>query len=160
MAGVVRAINGWAECLKKQREIDPRTEALQRLRQQLRYPERQALAGFFGSAPPSATLPVNANIPPSQLLTRKGARPGPPGVGRHAVDASPAERVVDMAPAAGERCPHGDTRVEDQGMAGRAGLESCPVQAARVLSRLPKPYCPRGRRTFQPRAPAVRPKRL
>jgi len=160
MAGVVMAINGCAECLKKQREIDQLTEELQRLRQKLRYQERQAMAGFFGSATPSAKLPVKANIPPSKLLKRKGARPGHPGVGRHAFDASQAERVVDMAPAAGERCPNCDTRLEDKGMAGRAVLESCPVKAARVLYRLPKQYCPRCRRTFQPRAPAVLPKSL
>ena len=45
-------INGCAECLKKQREIDQLTEELQRLRQKLRYQERQAMAGFFGSATP------------------------------------------------------------------------------------------------------------
>jgi hypothetical protein len=34
------------------------------------------------------------------------------------------------------------------------------VQAERLLYRLPKRYCPRCRRTFQPRAPAVLPKSL
>jgi hypothetical protein len=153
-------LNGCTACLQKQREIDRLTEALQRLRQQLRYQERQATEGFFGSATPSAKLPVKANTPPSKARLRKGAQPGHPGAGRHAVDASQAERVVDLAPIVGHRCPDGNARLEDKGTAGRAVLESCPVKAERVLSQLPKQYGPSCRRTFQPRAPAVLPKRL
>jgi hypothetical protein len=80
--GGVMALNGCAECLKKQREIDRRTEELQRLKQKLRYQERQATEGFFGSATPSAKRPVKASLPPPQVPKRKGARPGHPGVGR------------------------------------------------------------------------------
>jgi transposase len=92
------ALNGCAECLKKQREIDRLTEALRSLQQKLRYRERQAKEGFFGSATPSAKLPVKANTLSPQALKRKGARPGHPGAGRHALDASHAEPVVDIAP--------------------------------------------------------------
>jgi transposase len=154
------AINGCAECLKKQREIDRLTEALQRLRQQLRYQERQATEGFFGSATPSAKRPVKTNTPPPPAPKPKGARPGHPGVGRHAFDASQAERVVNIAPAVGHRCPGCDALLADKGTACRAVLESHPVKAERVLYRLPKQYCPRCRRTFQPRAPAILPKSL
>jgi transposase len=154
------AINGCAECLKKQREIDRLTEELQRLRQKLRYQERQATEGFFGSATPSAKRPVKANTPPPKVPQRKGARPGHPGVGRHAFDASHAERVVDIAPAVGNRCPACDARLADKGTACRAVLESYPLKAERVLYRSPKQYCPRCRRTFQPRTPAILPKSL
>jgi hypothetical protein len=154
------AINGCAECLKKPQAIDRLTEELQRLRQKLRDRERQATEGFFGSATSSAKRPVKANTPPSKPLKRKGAQPGHPGAGRHAFDASQAERVVDIAPIIGNRCPDCDALLEDKGTAGRAVLESCPVKAERVLYRLAKQYCPRCRRTFQPRAPAVLPKSL
>jgi hypothetical protein len=90
-AGVVMAINGCAECLKTPRAIDRLTEALQRLKQKLRYQERQATGGFFGSATPSAKLPVKANTPPPQAPKRQGARLGHPGAGRQAFDASQAE---------------------------------------------------------------------
>jgi hypothetical protein len=73
MAGVAMAIHGCAECLKKQRKIDRLTEELQRLKQTLRYQERQATEEFFGSATPSAKRPVKVNIPPPKALTRKGA---------------------------------------------------------------------------------------
>jgi transposase len=154
------ALNGCTECLKKQREIDRLTEELQRLRQKLRDQERPATAGFFGSATPSAQLPVKAHTPPSQALKRKGAQLGHPGTGRPAFDASQAERVVDIAPIVGPRCPDCAALLEDKGTTGRAVIERCPVKAARVLYRLPKPYCPRCRRTFQSRAPAVLPKSL
>jgi transposase len=154
------AINGCAECLQKQREIDRLTEALQRLKQQLRYQERQATEGFFGSATPSAKRPVQANTPPPKALTRRGARPGHPGAGRHAFDARQAERVVAIAPSVTDRCPDGEAFLEDKGTDSRAVLDSRPVKAERILYLLPKRYCPRCRRTFPPRAPAVLPKSL
>jgi transposase len=154
------AINGCAECLKKQREIDRLTAALQRLKQQLRYQERQAAEGFFGSATPSAKRPVKTNTPPPPAPKPKGARPGHPGAGRHAFDARQAERVIEIPPVGGDRCPTCDTLLEDKGTASRAVIESHPVKAERVLYELPKRYCPRCRRTFQPRAPAVLPKSL
>lgn len=160
MAGVTMAMNGCAECLKKPREIDRLTEALQRLKQQLRDQARQVTEGFFGSATPSAKRPVKANTPPPPAPKRKGARPGHPGAGRQAFDVSQAERIVDLAPAVGARCPDGHALLEDKGTDNRAVLDSRPVKAERLLYRLPKRYCPHGRRTFQPQAPAVLPKSL
>jgi transposase IS66-like protein len=160
MVGVGMALNGCAECLQKPREIDRLTEELYRLKQTLRYQERQATEGFFGSATPSAQRPVKANTPPSQARRRRGAQPGHPGAGRHAFDASQAERVIDLAPIVTDRCPDCDALLMDKGTDSRAVLESHPVKAERLLYRLPKRYCPRCRRTFQPRAPAVLPKSL
>ena len=48
------ALIGCAECLKKQREIDRLREENTRLKQQLRYRQRQAAQGPFGSSTPSA----------------------------------------------------------------------------------------------------------
>jgi hypothetical protein len=154
------AIHGGAECLKTPQEIERLTEALQRLKQQLRYQERQATEGFFGSATPSAKLPVKTNPPPPPAPKPKGARPGHPGAGRQAVDARQAERGSEIPPVGGDRCPTCDTLVEDKGTDSRAVIESHPVKAERVRYGLPKRYCPHCRRTFQPRAPAVLPKRL
>lgn len=154
------AIHGCAECLKKQREIDRLTEELQRLRQKLRYQERHATEGFFGSATPSAKRPVKANTTPSQEPKRRGARPGHRGVGRQAFDANQAERIVTVAAEVGDRCPDCDAPLQEKGTDERLVLDSRPLKAERVLYRLPKDYCPRCRRTFQPRAPAVLPKSL
>jgi hypothetical protein len=88
VAGAVMAINRCAECLKKPREIDRLTEELQRLKQKLRYQERQVTAGFFGSSTLSAKLSVKATTPPAKEPKRKGTRPGHPGGGRQTFDAS------------------------------------------------------------------------
>jgi transposase len=153
------ALNGCAACLKKPRASDRLAEALQRLKQTCRDQARQAPEGFFGSATPSAKQPVTANMPPPKGPTRNGARPGHLGVGRHPFAARQAERVVDMPPVVGDRCPNGAPLVEAKGTDSRAVLERHPVTAERVLYRLPKRECPRGRRTFPPRASAVLPQR-
>ena len=153
-------INGCTECLKKQRDIDRLTAELQRLKHKLRYQQRQTTAGFFGSATSSAKRPLKANTPPAKEAARKGARPGHPGTGRQAFDGSQAERVVDIEAGIDSRCPDCDAPLVAKGTDSRAVLESHPVKAERVLYRLPKSYCPRCRRIFQPRAPAVLPKSL
>lgn len=160
MVGAGMAINGCTECLKKQREIDRLTEELQRLKQNLRYQARQAQEGFFGSSTPSAKLPVKPSTKLADTPKRRGARPGHQGTGRQAFDEHHAERVVDVAAPVGDHCPDCHAPLEGKGTASRAVLESRPVKAERVLYRLPKRYCPRCRRTFQPRAPAVLPKSL
>src|SRR6266849_5492708 len=66
------------ECLKKQQEIA-------RLKARLRYQERTAREGFFGSSTPSAKVPVKANTAERGLDTAPGgARPGHKGHGRKA----------------------------------------------------------------------------
>jgi hypothetical protein len=154
------SINGGPEGLKKQRDIDRLTGELQRLQQKLRDPERQATEGCFGSATSAAKRRLKAKTPSAKDAARKGARPGPPGTGRQAFDVSQAARVVDVDAGLDDRCPGCDTPSVAKGIDSRAALESHPVQAERVLYRLPKSDCPRGRRIFPPRAPAVLPKRL
>ena len=160
IAEAVMAINGCVECLQKQREIDRLTEENQRLKQKLRYQERQAQEGFFGTSPPSAKLPAKPNTKPAARAKHKGARPGHPGAGRPACDASQADRVEAIPAEVGDRCSICAGPLEDKGYDDRLVVESCPVKAAQILYRLPKQYCPRCQRTFQPRAPAVLPKSL
>jgi transposase len=158
--GAVRAIHGCAACLKKPREIDRLTEELQRLTQTRRDQERQAPAGFFGSATPSAKRPVTAHTAPAKEPKRKGARPGHLGAGRRACDASQAARVVDVTAEVGARGPDGPAPVEENGADDRVVLDRRPGKAERVRYRRPKTYGPPCRRPFQARAPAVLPTRL
>jgi hypothetical protein len=82
------AINGCAACLQKQRVIDRLTEENQRLKPRLRYQERQAAEGCFGSGPPSAKRPLNANTTSPQGPSAKAPSRGPQGPG-----ARPSMRV-------------------------------------------------------------------
>jgi hypothetical protein len=114
MVGAAMERNGCAECLQKQQEIDRLTEALQALKPKLRYQERQATEGFFGAATPSAKRPLTANTPTVKAPARKGAPPEHMGAGRHALDLSQAERVVDIAPVVDDRCPDCDALLKDK----------------------------------------------
>jgi hypothetical protein len=79
-------INGCPECLKKQRQIDALQEENQRLKQKLRYQERKAQEGFFGSSTSSSRIPFKPNQPVKEGRKPKGARPGHLGRGRPGPD--------------------------------------------------------------------------
>jgi transposase len=49
--------------------------------------------------------------------------------------------------------------LEDKGTDERCVIESRPLKAQQLIYRLPKRYCPRCKKLFQPRAPGVLPKR-
>jgi hypothetical protein len=159
-AGAGMAINGGADCLKTPRELARRTAELPRLKQTRRDQERHAPEGGFGASTPSAPRPVKPTPQPTPYAKPPGARPGPAGPGRHAFDASHADRVAAVAAAVGARGPSGAGPLEDQGETALRVVDSRPGKAERILSRLPKGYGPRGERRCHPRAPGVLPKRL
>ena len=72
-------------CLEKQQVIDRLREENVRLKAKLRYQERTAKEGPFGSSTPSAKVPLKANSAPENSQRRGGAKPGHQGHGRHGV---------------------------------------------------------------------------
>lgn len=147
-----------AGCLEKQRRIDQLLEENQRLKAQLRYRERQASEGFFGSSTPSARRPVKANSPPERRGQHGGARVGHPGHGRAGFAATTAARVMDVPVA--PRCPVCGGRLDAKGARPRSVLDIAPPQPEPLLYRLHRGYCPRCRRSVQAPLPAVLPKAL
>ena len=147
-----------AGCLERQRRIDQLLDENRRLKAQLRYRDRQAQAGFFGSSTPSAQRPVKANSPPASQGKPGGARSGHPGHGRAAVAATTAARVIEVPVA--PRCPGCGGRLEAQGVRSRSVVDIAPPQPAPLLYRLHRGYCPRCHRTVQAPLPAVLPKAL
>jgi len=145
-------------CLEKQRRIDALLAENQRLKGQLRYRERQATEGFFGSSTPSAHRPVKANSAPEQLGRKGGAPPGHAGHGRAAFDATTAARVIDVPVA--PRCPACGGALEAKGARPRSVLDIAPPHPEPLLYRLHRGYCPRCRRAVQAPAPAVLPQAL
>src|SRR2546423_1897341 len=92
------------ECLKKQQEIDHLQEVNARPKARLRYQDRTAREGFFGTATPSAKVPVKANTAERGLDTAPGgARPGHKGHGRKAGTPEQADRVIALPTL--EACP-------------------------------------------------------
>ena len=70
----------------KQRGIDQLEEEVRRLKERLRYQNRKATEGFFGSSTPSSKIPVKPNTLAERQAKRGGARRGHVGYGREVKD--------------------------------------------------------------------------
>ena len=147
-------------CFEKQRKIDELTEEIKGLKAKLRYLERKGQEGYFGSSTPSSQVPVKANATEENQRKRGGAKKGHPGHGRPGFDESEAEHVVRLESEVGDRCPQCGGPLEGRGTEGRSVIDMAPLKAEKILYVLPKQYCPRCGRAFQPRPPGVLPKNL
>lgn len=145
-------------CFEKQLKIDQLLEENRLLKEKLRYQERKATEGFFGSSTPSAKLPVKPDR--KEQRKPKGAKRGHKGAGRKGFEASQADQVVELAPEDGGRCPDCGRPLEEKGTENRFVLESAPVKASRILYRLRKRYCPDCKKVFLPAVPGVLPRSL
>jgi len=76
------------------------------------------------------------------------------------IEEAEADRFEYIPPSVGEACPYCGDRLEDKGYETRGVLDSRPVKAEKVLYRLPKKYCLRCHKSFQPQAPGVLPRAL
>lgn len=145
-------------CLEKQRTIDRLTEENRRLKEQLRYRQRTAEEGAFGSSTPSAKIPIKANTLEENRKKKGGAKLGHPGHGRRAIDAESADRIEEIdIPCT---CPDCGTLLQDKGYEERSVTDSQPIRAEHILYRLKKKYCPKCRKVVQAQAPGVLPKAL
>ena len=146
-------------CLEKQRDIDRLKGEVNRLRARLRYQERTAKEGFFGSSTPSSKVPVKSNASDDQQRKRGGARLGHPGHGRQAVDESKADQVVDIE--AGDACPEcGGKLKESKGLRSRTVIDIEPVKVKKIVYRIRRRKCTQCGRVFRGKVPGVLPKSL
>lgn len=146
------------QCLEKQRRIDELEEEVRQLKAQLRYQQRKATEGPFGSSTPSSKIPVKPNSLEERQAKRGGAKPGHEGHGRQSVDAQEADRVEVME--VDEACPCCGGTLEDKGVRWRTVIDGQPLKKERVAYGLRRKWCPRCRKSFQARAPGVLPKSL
>lgn len=140
--------------MQKQQEIDRLREENARLKDRLRYQERTAKEGFFGSSTPSAKRPVKANTTRRQNPGAPGgARPGHDGHGRQSLSADKADQVVLVSGA--EICPDCGGALHDKGCRERSVIDVEPLRRQTIHYQLQQKYCPRCRRTVRPRPPGV-----
>lgn len=140
--------------MEKQQQIDRLKEENARLKDRLRYQERTATEGFFGSATSSAKLPVKANTAKRECPgARGGARPGHCGHGRQSVSAESADRVVVVSAA--ETCPDCGSALHDRACRPRTVIDVEPLRRQTIHYQLQQKYCPRCCRAVRPRAPGV-----
>ena len=70
------------ECLAKQQKINELEEEISTLKSKLRYQERTAKEGFFGSSTSSSKLPVKPNSSTGHQRNQGGGKVGHQGHGR------------------------------------------------------------------------------
>ncbi len=139
--------------MKKQLEIDRLREENARLKDRLRYQERTAKEGVFGSSTPSSKVPVKPNAAVEQADRAGGAKAGHPGHGRQTVPLAEAQRV-ERVPAA-QRCPDCGGPLQDKGTQARSVIDVQPLRRQTVHYQLEQKYCPGCRRRVAARAPGV-----
>lgn len=154
------ATNGCPQCLDKQREIDRLREKNEHLRDKLRYEQRKAKEGYFGSSTPSSKVPVKLNTPLARERKPRGAKAGHTGAGRRHIEWETADTVQEVSPVTEEVCPDCGGLLASHGVRSRSIIESQPIKAARVQARLHQKRCTRCKKVFTPRVPGVLPHSL
>lgn len=133
--------------------IDRLQEELIRLKAKLRYQERTAKEGPFGSSTPSAKVPLKPNSAPAQQQRQGGAKPGHRGWGR--CRPSP-EQITRREPvSAPDRCPYCGAPMRPRGSKERTVIEVQPVVKEVVVYELEQRDCSRCHRVITAQAPGV-----
>lgn len=149
------------KCFEKQRIIDKQSEEIVALKAKLRYQEREAKEGFFGSSTPSSKKPLKATSLEENQKKRGGAKPGHTGHGRKKITPDQADEIHTIEAPVDDRCPHcGGIDLVDVKPDDRGVIESAPVKAKKVLHRLCGKMCTKCHKVFRAKAPSVMPKAL
>jgi transposase len=145
-------------CYEKQRRIDELEDEIKRLKAKIRYKERTAAEGYFGSSTSSSKVPVKANTTEENQKKKGGASPGHKGHGRSAVKEEQADRVEAMAVE--RECPDCGVKLKDRGTRRRTVIDCDALEVKKTVYRLPHKQCPECGRIFKAKAPGVLPKSL
>jgi transposase len=133
--------------------IDRLQEEIVRLKARLRYQERTAKEGPFGSSTPSAKVPLKANAPAEASQRRGGAKPGHRGHGRRTI---PNDEFTRQQSVPGpERCPYCGGPLDPKGSKARTIIEVDPVRKEVVRYELEQCDCHHCHRTFTARPTGV-----
>lgn len=133
--------------------IDRLQEEVVRLKARLRYQERTAKEGPFGSSTPSAQVPLKPNTPPESSQRRGGAKPGHRGHGRRDI---PDHEITREASVPGlEQCPYCGGPLDPKGSKARTIIEVDPVRKEVIRYELAQRDCGRCHRTFTARPAGV-----
>jgi len=134
----------WAyceDCLRKQRRINELEEEIRLLKTRLRYQERTAAEGPFGSLTLSSKIPLKANTDSERKTRRGGAKAGHKGHGRSSFEIEEADRVERIS--AEKFCPDCGELLKSKGVRSRTVLECRPVEVEKVVYHLERKVCPR-----------------
>jgi hypothetical protein len=142
-------------CLEKQQKINRLEEEIARLKAKLRYQERTASEGPFGSSTPSSKIPIKPSSLPERQARKGGAKAGHVGHGRKRAAADQADHVERVSAPDSPDC--GEI-MELQDVRERTVQEAQPVQVKTIVYQLERKQCPHCGKKVQVRAPGVLPK--
>ena len=141
------------QCLSKQQKINDLEEEISNLKSKLRYQERTAKEGFFGSSTPSAKIPVKPNCHKEHQRNRGGGKPGHQGHGRASICQEDADKVEKIRIA--ETCPDCGGFLEDKGTKARTVIDCQPVKMKKIVYHLQRKRCPKCKKLISARVPGV-----
>lgn len=129
--------------------IDRQKEEIARLKARLRYQERTAKEGPFGSSTPSAKIPIKPNAQPESSQRRGGAKPGHRGHGRRTI---PVQEITREQWVAGPgQCPYCGGSLDPKGSKARTIIDVEPVRKEVIRYELEQLDCARCHHTFTAR---------
>lgn len=141
------------DCLSKQQKINDLEEENVRLKARLRYQERTAKEGYFGSSTSSSKIPVKANAKTGSQRNRGGGKPGHQGHGRSAITEEQADEVHRVAIEA--VCPDCGSTLEQKGTRTRAVIDCQPIRMSKIVYHLERKRCPKCNKVISARPPGV-----
>ncbi len=129
-----------ADCLEKIHRINVLEQEIASLKAKLKYRERKAAQGPFGSSTPSSKVPHKSNSDSEKQKRQGGAQPGHEGNGARKMTRDEADSVVDHP--APETCPEcgGKTHAKGQRDRGLYDLEHVEVKI--VVHGIERRWCP------------------
>jgi len=145
-------------CLDKQQKIDRLQEDLLQVKAKLRYQERTAKEGPFGSSTPSSKIPLKANSLEKNQLLKGGARHGHKGHGRKPPQPNEADQMVRVELP--KTCPDCGATLKSRGTRKRTVLDAKPLKTEKKIMLLEVKRCPKCKRIFHAKPPGVLPKSL
>jgi transposase len=140
-------------CLEKQLRINELEEEIACLKKRLRYQERTAKEGFFGSSTPSSKLPVKPNSQMEHQHNHGGGKAGHKGHGRSSICQQEADTVETSA--VGDVCPDCGSVLEEKGVRVRTVIDCQPVRMKKIVYRLERKRCCRCKKVITARPPGV-----
>jgi len=141
------------QCLTKQRKINELEDEIVSLKAELRYQERTAKEGFFGSSTPSSKIPVKANSRKAHQRNRSGGKVGHEGHGRASICEKDADKVEKISTV--NICPDCGSTLEQKGTKVRTVIDCQPVKMKKIVYHLERKCCPKCKKLISARPPGV-----
>ena len=141
------------QCLQKQQKINELQEQIASLKDKLRYQQRTAQEGFFGSSTPSSKLPVKSNSSTEHQRNRGGGKPGHKGHGRESICEQDADQVQRLC--IGNVCPDCGSALEEKGARARTVIDCQPVKMKKIVYHLERKRCPKCKKLISARPAGV-----